>query len=294
LVAGGSATASIASAGATAGRILSSEEREGIILAKVKNPEDVVASIRRSIEVSPKGSRRVRCHTLRDLFGFDAWNRPRRERIGALLEGQGIHAQPLVSQAELHDWIVLSLPVMPGPGGSGPDPRPSPEWFEHLISVHLDSEREVEMFFASPLFHALGYGDEHEAAGFRFDMWEGVTRRKVEADLVYFVNGHRSLEGGVPLILVEVKSPDQPPDAGRGQARSYALWVMPAYYVTTNGEFVIVYNFQGAVGRDVKVLDFRRSDLSEQFDELYRLLNPKEAAEARQAKTDKLKPPVNP
>lgn len=35
------------------------------------------------------------------------------------------------------------------------------------MSVHLDSEREVEMFFASPLFHALVYTDEREAAGFR-------------------------------------------------------------------------------------------------------------------------------
>jgi hypothetical protein len=42
------------------------------------------------------------------------------------------------------------------------------------MSVHLDSEREVEMYFASPLFHGLGYTSEHEAAGFRFDMWEAL------------------------------------------------------------------------------------------------------------------------
>lgn len=263
-------------------------------MAKAKDPADVVASIRRSIEVSPKGSRRVRCHTLRDLFGFDAWTSPRKERVGALLEDQGIHAQPSVGEAGLHDWIVLSMPVMPRPDDSSPDPRPSPEWFEHLMSVHLDSEREVEMFFASPLFRALGYGDEQEAAGFRFDMWEGISHRKVEADLVYFIDGHRSLEEGVPLVLVEVKSRDQLPDAGKGQARSYALWVMPAYYVTTNGEVIVVYNYQGAMGPDVKVLDIKRSDLNKQFDELYRLLNPKVAAEARRAKVDKLKPPANP
>jgi hypothetical protein len=169
-----------------------------MIMAKAKDPEDVVASIRRSIEVSSKGSRRVRCHTLRDLFGFDAWTGQRKERVGALLDDQGIHAQPSVTEAGLHDWIVLSLPVMPRPDDSSPDPRPSREWFEHLRSIHLDSEREVEMFFASPLFHALGYDDEQEAAGFRFDMWEGVTRRKVEADLIYFVDGRRSLEDGCP------------------------------------------------------------------------------------------------
>ena len=124
------------------------------------------------------------------------------------------------------------------------------------MSVHLDSEREVEMFFASPLFHGLGYTEEHEAAGFRFVMWEGVSHRTVEADLVYFADEHLSLDDGVPLVLVEVKGSDQPADAGKGQARSYAFWVMPAYYVTTNGMVVVVYNYQGGNVPDVKVLEF--------------------------------------
>ena len=145
------------------------------------------------------------------------------------------------------------------------------------------------MFFASPLFHALGYTDEHEAAGFRFVMWEGVSRKPVEADLVYFADEHLSLDDGVPLVLVEVKSSDQPPEAGKGQARSYALWIMPAYYVTTNGKVVVVYNYQGGNIPDVQVLEFQRSDLRERFDDLYRLLNPKAAAEARQAKADRLR-----
>jgi hypothetical protein len=263
-------------------------------MPKPKDPVDVVAGIRRSIEVSPKGSRRVRCNTLRDLFGFDAWTGQRKDRVTRLLDDQGIRAQPPVSEAGLHDWIVLSLPVMPPPDESRPDPRPTEEWFEHLMSVHLDSEREVEMFFASPLFHALGYTDEHEAAGFRFVMWEGVSHKPVEADLVYFADEHLSLDDGVPLVLVEVKRSDQPPDAGKGQARSYAFWVMPAYYVTTNGMVVVVYNYQGANVPDVKVLEFKRSDLRERFDDLYRLLNPKAAADARRAKADRLRGPANP
>jgi len=262
-------------------------------MAKTRDPVDIIASIRGSIEVSLKGSRRIRCNTLRDLFGFDAWTVPRKERVTKLLEDQGVRAQPTVSEAGLHDWIVLSLPVLPKPDDSRPDPRPSPKWFKHLMSIHLDSELEVEMFFASPLFHALGHTDEHEAAGFRFFMWEGVTRKPVEADLVYFEDERRSLEDGVPLVLVEVKRPDQPPYAGEGQARSYALWVMPAYYVTTNGEAVVVYNYQGARGKDVKVLDFKRSELRERFDDLYRLLNPNAVADARRPKADQLQGPPN-
>jgi hypothetical protein len=258
-------------------------------MAKNKDPEDVVASIQRSIVVSPKGSRRVLCQTLRDLFGFQAWTVQRKELATRLLDGRGIRAQPPVSEAGLHDWVVLSLPVMPTPDDSSPDPRPSEEWLEHLMSVPLDSEKEVEMHFASPLLHGLGYSYEQEAAGFRFDMWEGVTHRKAEVDLVYFADGRHSLTGGVPLVLVEAKGPDQAPDAGTGQAKSYAYWLKPAYYVTTNGDVVVVYNYQGGAVPDVKVLDFKRSELRERFDDLYRVLHPKAAADARQAKLDKLR-----
>ncbi len=258
-------------------------------MAKLKDPEDVAASIQRSIEVSPKGSRRVRCHSLRALFGFQAWTGQRKELVANLLESRGIRAQPSVGEAGLHDWIILSLPVMPPPNDLRPDPWPSEEWFEHLMSVHLDSEREVEMYFASPLFHGLGYTSKHEAAGFRFDMWEGVTRRRVEADLVYFDDGCHSLTDGAPLVLVEVKGTDQAPDAGTGQVKSYAYWLKPAYYVTTNGDVTVVYNYQGGAVPDVKVLDIKRSELCDRFDELYRVLNPAAAKAARQAKLDKLK-----
>ena len=94
-------------------------------MVKTRDPVDIVASIRGSIEVSLKGSRRVRGNTLRDLFGFDAWTVPRKERVTKLLEDQGVRAQPTVSEAGLHDWIVLSLPVLPKPDDSRPDPRPS-------------------------------------------------------------------------------------------------------------------------------------------------------------------------
>jgi Type I restriction enzyme R protein N terminus (HSDR_N) len=258
-------------------------------VAKKKDPQDVVASIQRSIEEGTKGSRRVRCHSLRTLFGFQAWTAQRKDFVAALLDARGIRAQPPISEAGVHDWIVLSLPSLPPLNDDRPDPRPSEEWFDNLTSVHLDSEREVEMYFASPLFHGLGYTSENEAAGFRFDMWEGVARRRVEADLVYFLDERHSLEDGVPLVLVEAKGTDQAPDAGTGQVRSYAFWLKPAYYVITNGEVIVVYNYQGGAVPDVKVLDIRRSSLREQFDNLYSVLNPKAANEARQAKLDRLK-----
>ncbi len=253
-----------------------------------RDPVDVAASIRRSIELSPRVSRKVRYHTLRDLFGFQTWSTQRRETIGKILADQDIAVQPALSEAGPNDWLVLSLPDLPPPRDDHPEPRPSPEWFEHLMSVPMHSESDVEIHFASPLFHGLGYDDEQEAAGFRFDTFAGVQFRVAEADLLYFVDERQSLTDGVPLVLVEVKDSDQKPDAGTGQAKSYAFWVKPAYYVITNGNVIIVYNYQGGAVPDVKVLEIKRSELRERFDDLYRVLNPEAAAAARIAKLEKL------
>ena len=253
-----------------------------------KDPVDVAASIRRSIEVSQKGSRKVRCHTLRELFGFQAWSTQRRDLVGKILADQRILVQPPLSDAAPDDWVVLSLPDLPPPNDDHPEPRPSEDWFEHLMSVPLQTEREVEMHFASPLFHSLGYCDEQEAAGFRFETYAGVQFRIAEADLVYFASDCQSLTDGDPLVLVEVKDTAQPPDAGTGQAKSYAYWVKPAYYVVTNGDVLIVYNYQGGVVPDVKVLEIKRAELRERYDDLFRILSPKAAAGVRHRKEPKL------
>ena len=58
----------------------------------------------------------------------------------------------------------------------------------------------------------------------------------------------------------------------------------------TKGKYsIVVYNYQGGAIPDVKVLDIKRSELRERFDELYRVVNPAAAKATRQAKLDKLK-----
>lgn len=258
-------------------------------MARAKDPSEVVATIRRSIEVSTRGSRRVRFERLRDLFGFHAWSPPRKKLVASLLAEQGVAVQPQLEEAGLNDWIVLSLPQLPPQRDDHPEPRPRPEFFDHLESVQLDSEREVEMHFVSPLFHELGYGEEQEAAGFPFDTWEGVHHRVAEADLLYFADERRQLTDGEPLVLVECKAVGKGPDAGVGQVRSYSFWIKPAYYVTTNGQVLTVYNYQGGAVPDVKVLEVKRPELRERFDDLYRVLNPHAAAEARRDKIARLR-----
>ena len=263
-------------------------------MAKKKEPVEIAATIRRSIEVSTRGSRKVKCERLRDLFGFHAWNTPRKELVTKLLADQGVTVQPPLDEAGLNDWIVMSMPPFPTPqGGDRPDPRPNDEFFDHLESVQLDTEIEVEMKFVNPLFHELGYTEEQESAGFRFNMFEGVHCRVAEADMLYFSDDRHNLNDGEPLVLVECKNTNKTrPDAGLGQVRAYSFWIKPAYYVTTNGDMLMVYNYQGGAVPDVKVLELKRADLRERFDDLYRVLNPKAAVEARRDKISRLTPPL--
>jgi hypothetical protein len=62
--------------------------------------------------------------------------------------------------------------------------------------------------------------------------------------------------------------------------------------VTTNGDSLTVYNYQGGAIPDLKVLEVKRSELRDQFDDLYRVLNPLAVAAARQDKIAKLTPPA--
>lgn len=240
-------------------------------MSKPKDPVEIVATIRESIEASPRKSRKVRFHNLRSKFGWQAWNAQRKELVARLLEEQDILAQPPIADAGLDDWITLSMPIFTEPGTKEPVSRPDDDFFYRLMSVNLGSEREVELKYVTRLFHALDYDDIHESAGFGFLLHEGIDRKRVEADFVYFADDDHSMRG-VPLVLVEAKSAGHKLDAATEQARSYANVLKPMYYVVTNGNVFMVWNYQGAIP-DVMVLEFEREELKDRFDEIYRLLN---------------------
>jgi hypothetical protein len=234
--------------------------------------------------VSQRGSRRLRAHRFKDLFGFQAWSPARREMVGRLLSDEGIVVQPPLDQAGQDDWLVFSMPDLGVTSGVPPEPHPTVEWFTHIAGLRLDSEREVEMHFVSPLFEQLGYTQAQEAAGFGFVMWEGVRQHHAEADLLYFAGDVHDTEKGQPLVLVECKATGKGPDAGLGQARSYAFWLKPAYYVVTDGDYLTVWNYQGGAVPDLRACEARRATLREKFDSLYAILNPQAALATRQQK----------
>ena len=120
-------------------------------MAKEADPAAVVETIRASIEASRRGSRRVRAHRFRELFGYQAWSAQRREHVEKLLKEAGIVVQPGLGEAGRDDWLVMSMPTLPEVREEHREPRPPEEWFVHLEQVRLNSEREVEMHFAAPL-----------------------------------------------------------------------------------------------------------------------------------------------
>ena len=253
-----------------------------------RDPAEIVATLRRSIELGQRKSRRMRAHRFKDLFGFQAWSPARREMVGKLLSDEGVVVQPPLEEAGRDDWLVFSIPA-PGVRTATPaEPRPTPAWFADMAGLRLGSEREVEMF------EQLGYCEEQEAAGFGFVMWEGVRQHHAEADLLYFATELHDVVKGDPLVLVECKAVGKGPDAGLGQARSYAYWLKPAYYLVTDGDYLSVWNYQGGAVPDVRVYEARRTTLSEKFDELQAVLNPQAALATRQQKIELLAGPQPP
>ena len=260
-------------------------------MATEKDPAEVIETIAQSIRVSQRGARRVRAHRFKELFGYQALSAQRRMRIEQLMTEAGIVVQPPLGDAGRDDWLVMSMPVEAAVVGGSPDPRPSSEWFAHMKSVRPDSEREVEMHFASPLFRELGYDEDQEAAGYGIRMAQGSRPQRIEADMVYFADERHSLDDGEPLVLVECKRLIKDLKEAARQVRSYALWLLPAYYVITDAQTVSVWDFQGAIAPDREVLTVKQDELAEKFDELYARLNPKAAAVTRQGKVGRLEPP---
>jgi hypothetical protein len=262
-------------------------------VAKEKHPAEIIETIAQSIRVSQRGARRVKAHRFKELFGYQVLNAQRRERIEQLMAEAGIEVRPALKDAGRDDWLVMSIPVQVPVVEASPDPAPSAEWFAHMASVHTDTEREVEMHFASPLFReGLRYGEDQEAAGFGIRWARGSTPGHVEADLLYFGDDKHDVKAGDPLVLVECKrliKDERELLAARDQAHSYALWVIPAYYVLTDGKTVSVWDFQGAVAPDREVLRVSQGQLEGTFGKLYSLLNPESAAAARYAKISRMK-----
>lgn len=254
-------------------------------MPKETDPAEIVERFRQEIKVSPRGERRIKAHRFKQLFDYQVLTASRRESIEGLLDKAGIVVRPPLAEAGRDDWLRMSIPQAPVIRDTHPDPRPTSDQFNYLMSVRPQSEREVEIHFVSPLFiYGLRYTPEQEAAGFPVPASHGSRPRHIEADLIYFADEVHDLEKGQPLVLVECKRPGRPLDLASTQVRDYAMWVRPAYYVITDSQSVAVWDYQGAIGPDNKLVEVKQSELADRLDDLYKYLNRDAALETRQRK----------
>lgn len=254
-------------------------------MPKETDPAVIVERFRQEIQVSQRGERRIKAHRFKELFGYQKLTVSRRESIEGLLNKAGIVVQPPLADAGRDDWLRMSIPEPPVIHDTHPDPRPTPDQLNYLMSVRPHTEREVEIHFVSPLFiYGLRYTPEQEAAGFPVPASHGSRLRHIEADLIYFADEVQDLEKGQPLVLVECKRPGAPLDPAVTQVRDYAMWVRPAYYVVTDSQSLAVWDYQGAIGPDHKLVEVKQAELADRLDDLYKYLNRDAAVETRQRK----------
>lgn len=153
-------------------------------------------------------------------------------------------------------------------------------WFDDMKARAFESEREVEYYFIMPLLEKLGYDYDDTAIGYPVKMYEGVHKTNKQADIVLFNGASRRIED--VLLVIEAKEGDKGITVDNiGQARFYAQGLLPACYVITNGQQIIVFKFNGMLYQDERVLDFDRSILNENWEELYKYISKKAAIDRK-------------
>jgi hypothetical protein len=244
---------------------------------------DVMEEIFQSILATPKKQRRLRSSTFWEKFGFERRTKERVELVkGALrrYEGLILNLDDVAFGTEDKDeWVILTYvqPQVP-PAAMAVEtlpvdvPTPDDAWFQLIEHRLFESEREVEYYFVAPLLEKLNYVEDDFAIGFPVQMYEGVNKVKKEADFVLFKGLSRAKEDA--LLIIEAKKTERIlTEDAVGQARAYAMWLSVPYYLVTNGDDIRVYLFRGAVQPDVILMNFKRSDLRQQWGALYQTLN---------------------
>ena len=244
-----------------------------------KNEAEVVLEMYQSVLQSQTKQKRLKSSTFWKLFKIKSRKKPIIETIAHLVNEQGLDIKVKsgvpFGEEDKSDWIILTKKILSGsvPIEKSPPPvYPDDSWFEMIKSRIFETEREVETYFIVPLLEKLGYQYDDICIGYSLEMFRGVKKTKAEADFVLF-NGEGREKIDV-LLIVEAKNTNKGINIDHiGQARSYARELLPSNYIISNGEQIIVYQFNGSLIPDEKVLDFNRSQIKENWSEFYSYVN---------------------
>ena len=248
---------------------------------------EVVLEMYQSVMQSHAKQKRLKSSTFWKLFKIKSRRNIIIEHIAHLVNEQGLNIKvksgAKFGVEERDDWIILTPKILPEPEKpfteSSPVIYPENSWFETMKNRIFETEREVETYFVAPLLDKLGYGYDDICIGYTLEMFRGVKKIKAEADVVMFDG--KSREKIDVLFVVEAKSSNKGINIDHiGQARSYAQELLPSHYMISNGEQIIVYQFNGSLIPDEKLMEFERIELQEKWSEFYSYVN-KEATKQR-------------
>jgi hypothetical protein len=241
-----------------------------------KSEIEVALEMYQSVMQANDKQRRLRSSTFWGLFGVKSRRVSVVERIATMLDNQNLRvvvkSGTKFGEEDDVDWIVLTPKLLPEPEVPSdmilPSEWPSVEWFETIKTRIFESEREVEAYFISPMLEKLGYEYDDISIGYAVEMFKGVQKTKTEADFVLFDGSTRTKDN--TLLVVEAKKGDKGISTDHlGQVKSYAQELIPACYMLTNGNQVIIYQFNGMLIPDERIMDFDRVDLQEKWGAFY-------------------------
>ena len=260
-----------------------------------KNEAEVVLEMYQSVIQSQTKQKRLKSSTFWKLFKIKSRQKPVIEKIAHLVNEQGLNIKVksgvTFGEEDKNDWIILTQKILPEPDKpfkeSSPVVYPEDSWFEMLINRIFETEREVETYFIVPLLEKLGYHYDDICIGYSLEMFRGVQKTKAEADFVLF-NGEGREKIDV-LLIIEAKNSNKGINIDHiGQARSYAHELLPSNYIISNGEQIIVYQFNGSLIPDEKVMDFNRKELKENWAEFYAYVNKNATSQRKKWMIDRI------
>ena len=239
---------------------------------------EIVLEMYESVEQSSKRQRNLKSSTFWRAFRVRHRTKPVVERVERILAAQGLKVSVksgnvFGEESKHSDWIVITIwpPIGPEPGNKNV-PVPSDDWFQDIKTRKFESEREVEHYFILPILEKMGYTYEDIAIGYPIDIYKGVHKTKAEVDVVLFDGSSREREDA--LLIIEGKKGDKGITVDHiGQARAYSQELLPACYVITNGQQIMVYQFNGMLYQDERVMNFDRSLLNEIWTDFYKYIS---------------------
>jgi hypothetical protein len=257
---------------------------------------EIVLEMYQSVVKSPVKQKRLKSSTFWKLFKIKSRKKAVVEKITYLLGEQGLNIKvksgAAFGEESKDDWVILTpqdliektyKPVTE----NNPVVYPDETWFDTIINRVFETEREVETYFITPILEKLGYAYDDICIGYSLDMFRGVKKTKAEADFVVFDGAGR--EQVDVLLIVEAKSSQKGINIDHiGQARSYARELLPSNYIISNGEDIVVFQFNGSLIPDDKLMEFNRKELVKKWTDFYSHVNKRTTIERKKWMVDRI------